>query len=131
MKTIKQFTEKSHIDSKLIRAVIRQNGGWSNFKSIAYDVYDHGANSGFSGFIYYDDTVKFTKNNKQLIIQCLFDLNLDLYGNKNYIETLLYFNCLKGFTPIEILDGLNNPKSDYRFLVFNALAWFALEEVSG
>lgn len=130
MKTIKAFTKQSNIDAKLIRAVIRQVGGFEAFKEIADNVTNYGAAGGFGGFIYYTDTIPFTRKNRALIVELLTDLNLELYGNKNYSETLINFNCLKGFEPIEILDGLHNSRSDYRSTVYNALAWFVLEEVA-
>jgi hypothetical protein len=40
MKTIKQFTNAAgHIDAGLIRAVIRQMGGFESFKESAQDIY--------------------------------------------------------------------------------------------
>lgn len=130
MKTIKAFTEQSNLNPKLIRAVIRQVGGFEAFKEIAEDVTNHGAACGFGGFIYYTETISFTKRNRAPIIELLTDLNLDIYGHKNYTETLISFNCLKALEPMEIIDGLHNSRSDYRTEVYNALAWFALEEVA-
>ena len=47
MKTLKEFTEKSHINESLVRAVVRQSGGWEDFKEKALDVANHGAYAGF------------------------------------------------------------------------------------
>jgi hypothetical protein len=120
MKTIKAFTEQSNINPKLVRAVIRQVGGFEAFKEIADDVTNYGANAGFSGFIYYADTLKFSKRNRNLILALLADLNVELVD----------FGCLKDFSAAEIYEALHNSRSDYRPTVYNALAWFALEQVS-
>ena len=39
------------------------------------------------------------------------------------------FNCLK-ITEGEAAEAIHDPRSEERTQVFNALAWFALEEVS-
>lgn len=46
-KTIKQFCEYSSIDVGLIRAVIRQSGGWQSFQESAPDISNHGIAGGF------------------------------------------------------------------------------------
>ena len=42
MKTLKSLVEKSHINEKLIRAVVRQIGGWESFTQSAPDITNHG-----------------------------------------------------------------------------------------
>lgn len=129
MKTMKEFCNESHIDASLIRAAVRQIGGWDEFKNRAHDVASYGAGGGFSGFTYYRDTVDFTKKNKAAIIEHCKQLADDL-GESGIIERIRGFNCLKGETQESIADGLYNPRSDNKQTVYNALAWFALEEVS-
>lgn len=127
IKTIKELISKSSIPSTLIRSVIRQIGGWESFKESATDVANHGAAGGCCGFIYYTETVAFTKRNKKEIDALLADLS-DQIGT-SFSEFICGFNCLKGYFNSEILDGYYNPRSENRTEVYNALAWFALEEV--
>ncbi len=127
MKTIKQFIEQSNIPSKLVRSVIRRIGGWDEFKERAQDVTNHGADGGFCGFTYYTDTVSFAKHNKPAIEGLLKDL-ADSIG-EDFAKILTSFNCLQGYEDFEILEGYYNPRSEMRTQVYNALAWFALEEV--
>ena len=127
MKTIKQFIEQSNLPAKLVRSVIRQIGGWQEFKDHAQDVYNRGAAGGFSGFTYYSDTVSFAKRNKTDIEAMLKDFADSI--SESFADTLAGFNCFKGEDPCDILDGYYNPRSDNRQMVYNALAWYALEEV--
>lgn len=127
MKTLKQFVTQSNLDSKLLRAVVRQVGGWENFKEIARDVASHGASGGFSGFIYYMDTVAFTKRNKAAVVASLENLASDI-GEGGIISLLAGSNCLKGESQEAIAGGLYNPRHPDRTTVYNALAWYALEE---
>lgn len=126
-RTIKEFTEESNQPEKLIRAVVRQCGGWDSFKEMAEDVANHGANCGFSGFIYYRDTVAFTERNIDSIMESVTQLAADI-GEKP-ISMIASFNCLK-MDDLDVAEALYNKKSDERTNVFNALAWYALEEVS-
>lgn len=128
IKTIKQLCEVSNIPSRLIRSVIRQFGGWESFKESARDVYNHGIDGGYSGFIYYTETVAFTKRNKSNVLLLCKDM-ADELGEGGIISLLSNFGCLKGYSQEDIADGLFNPKSDERVTIYNALAWFAAEEV--
>ena len=127
MKTMKQFIAESHISAQLIRAVVRQIGGWESFTDHAADVMNHGADGGYHGFIYFTDTVSFVKRHKAAILdsckQMADDLGEDVY------TMIGGFNCLK-ISPMEAAEAIHNPRSDERGTVFNALAWYALEEVS-
>lgn len=126
---LSQFISQSHIDASLIRSVVRNMGGWGDFKEYAQDICNYGANSGFGNFIYYSDTVQFTKRNKTTIFN-LCDQMADECGYINKLELLANFNCLKNEYNEYIADGLYNPRSEHKTMVFNALAWFALEEVA-
>ncbi len=127
MKTIKQFIDNSNLPEKLVRSVIRQIGGWNEFKDRSQDVYNCGAAGGFNGFTYYSDTVAFTKRNKADIEAMLKDF-ADSIGD-SFADCLTSFNCLKVEDACDILDGYYNSRSDSRQMVYNALAWYALEEV--
>jgi len=50
--TLKNLIVDSNIPSKLVRAVVRQSGGWQSFTESAQDVVNRGAESGFNGFSY-------------------------------------------------------------------------------
>lgn len=131
METIKAFTEKSHIDASLIRAVIRQSGGWQSFRESALDITNHGAAGGFSGFIYYTDTVKFARNNRDLILCTARALASDI-GDGDEYQLIAGFNCFEGdnMTPGAVARAIHTGKGDDATSVLNALAWFALEEVA-
>jgi len=116
------------MNKKLINAVAKQAGGVRNLKESVSDVVNHGAAGGYTGFIYYEDTVAFTKKNLVLIMQHLNDCADDL--GFNALDLLSNFNCFKNMSNYEIFDGLMNPDSADRQTVYNGLAWFALEEVA-
>ena len=116
------------MNKKLIHAVARQIGGLKELKNYASNICNYGADGGFNGFIYYTDTVAFTKKNHALIIELLNSVSDDM--GVNSLELLNGFNCFKGMNEHEIFDGLMNPRSDDRTTIYNGLAWFALEEVS-
>jgi hypothetical protein len=122
-----QFISKSHISEKLIRAVVRQSGGWDSFKEMAEDITNHGVGGGFHGWIYHADTVPFAKRNKAAIMELAQQMADDL-GEPLY-RMIGGFNCLK-MAEGEVAEAIHNPRSDDRTQVFNALAWFAAEEVA-
>lgn len=125
MNTIKQFIEHSHIDSTLIRAVIRQAGGWESFQEMAQDVVDHGAAGGFNGFIYYTDTTEFAVRNQKAIMDLLKELANE-FGQSVY-ALIGGFRCIQ-LSQDDVIEALHGRSSD-RTAVLNGLAWFALEEV--
>jgi hypothetical protein len=130
MKTIKDFTSQSHIDASIIRAVIRQMGGWSEFKDDAKNVVDHGAAGGYGQFIYYTDTVAFYARNRAAINRMAGELAENI-GDGGIIECVQGFNCLNGeYTADEVGAALYGTKSCMNTQIANALAWFALEEVA-
>lgn len=128
MKTLKQFVESTHIDPSLVRAVVRQIGGWEEFKGHAQDITNQGIDGGFSGFIYYNDTVKFTKKHKATILKYAAQMADDI-GDGSASQLISGFRCLD-LSADEVAEVLYNPKSENKTEVFNALAWFAGEEVA-
>ena len=125
--TLSEFTKESHITEKLVRAVVRQSGGWESFKEMAEDITNHGVDGGFHGWIYHADTVQFAKRNKADIMELARQMADDL-GEPLY-RMIGGFNCLK-MEESEVAEAIHNPRSDDRTQVFNALAWFAVEEVA-
>ena len=128
MKNLKSFVEKSHIEEKLVRAVVHRMGGWENFTNSAPDITNHGIDGGFHGFIYTTETVKFAKQNLPEIMELAKNMADDLGENK--YKMIEGFNCLKDFKNIDAGEAIYNKKSEDHDTVLNALAWFAGEEVA-
>lgn len=122
-----KFISKSHISAKIIRAVVRQSGGWDSFTEMAEDITNHGVDGGFHGWIYHAETVPFAKRNKAAIMEMAQQMADDM-GEPLY-RMIAGFNCLK-MEESEVAEALYNPRSDDKTQVFNALAWFAAEEVA-
>jgi hypothetical protein len=115
--------------SNLRKAVINQLGGLEIFKQSFKDITRHGADSGFNGFIYYTDTTAFFKRNRRSILAHLDAICFDI--GEDRISVLKSWRCLNHLTSDEIARGLyEGGKSDEVTAVQNALAFFALEEVS-
>ena len=129
-KTLKNFIEYSSIDASLIRAVIRQSGGWGwlDFQEKATDISNHGIACGFSGWIYYAETCEFYAKNQGLIVE-LVEHQADEYGYKSACDMVKSF-CSIDATLSEIGYTLYGNKRQHDTIVANALAWFAAEEVT-
>lgn len=127
MKTIREFAQDSNIEEGLIRAVVRQCGGWDSFKEMAPDVANYGASGGFHGFIYYTDTLAFFHKNRDEIKKACSSLAEDL--GENVLDMIGGFRCIEGSTSEEVGETLYGPKSKADTQVANCLAWYALEEV--
>ena len=126
---LKQFIEKTHIDEKLARAVVRQFGGFESFQESAEDVANHGIDGGFGGFIYYTDTVKFFRNNRTEI--CGFAENMASDLGEDMLAMIGGFGCLKDseLSASEIGKAIFGNDGDMCDQIQNAMAWFAGEEV--
>jgi hypothetical protein len=135
--------------TKLQNAVFRQLGYSrkdlkkenSELRGILEEVCRGGASAGWSGFNYYEDTVQFTKDNRAEILKSIKELASDL--GENPVELIKGFNCFrvnKGETfPSDIENAIGRfvYGGTYREdedcdiqTVYNALAWYALEEVA-
>ncbi len=127
-KTITAFCqEASHIPASLIRATVRQCGGWADFQEMAEDVANHGADGGFSGFIYYAETEAFFKRNKESILQLAQEMASDM--GQPFLDFIAGFNCL-GCEADDVAEAIYGTKKPDDSHVKNALAWFAFEEVA-
>lgn len=128
--TLSGLVNSTNIPESLVRAVVRQMGSWKSFEESAPDICRGGIDGGFHGFIYYGDTMKFAKANKEAIrslaIQQAEDFGLGV------VEMIKGFNCFKnsGVTEAEIIDGLAGIAHPMGANVLNALAWYAGEEVA-
>lgn len=130
--TQKKLIESSNIPASLIRAVVRQIGGWDSFTEKAADITNHGINGGFSGFTYYTETEKFAKDNRDAISELASSQAQDC-GFDSTFAMIRGFGCFKGdtLTDCELMNALckgRNPKDGPNIL--NGLAWLAGEEVA-
>lgn len=130
MKTLKQFVNESHLPEDLIHAVVKQSDSWDDFKEIAEDVANHGVDAGFSGFIYYTETVKFYTDNREIITKHATE-EAEQLGYGSAVKMVKSFNCLNSdYSEDEIGMTLYGSSDDMDSHIANALAWYALEEVS-
>jgi len=109
----------------LTNAVISQLGGTDSLE----DICNGGIDGGFSGFTYYADTVAFTEANFDAILERLKD-DCDSMGLDSIAKLLASFRCLQGYSENELIAGLLSRGHELRELVFNALAWYAAEEIA-
>ncbi len=124
--SLANLIESTNIPESLVRAVVRQMGGWKSFEESARNICHHGIDGGFHGFIYYSDTIRFTKRNRKAIIEMASEQARDF--GMGLVEMIKGFNCLKGATETEIVEGLAGNAD--QTLVPNGLAWYAGEEVA-
>ena len=130
MKNIRiiDIIDNSTIPAKLIRSAIKQFGGYEYFKEIVSDIYNHGIDGGFRGFIYHNDTVSFYRRNKKEIIE-LATSQAEDFG-EDILTMISNFNCIKGrYTANEIFSALSRYNEEY-IQLYNCLAWYAGEEVA-
>ena len=123
MKTEKPKTLKSQ--------VLRQLGGTKkeNMEALR-DVASHGADTGFPGFVYCHETVKFFNANRRLILEALRDEANDT--GETVTGMVGSFRCLKGIGSDAVVGVLLDIEGDGDEVdtVKNALAWYALERVA-
>lgn len=131
IKTLAAFCDASHLDSTLIRAAVRQFGGWESFTGLAEDVSNHGIDGGFHGFIYTRNTEAFAKRNRSLIASMASEQARD-FGT-SVTEMIQNFGCFRnGTKPTdeEIGSALYAGRDlENGMPILNALAWYAGEEV--
>jgi hypothetical protein len=100
------------------------------------EVANHGADSGFSGFIYYSETVKFARDNMKLIIEQL-ESDASDYG-VDVFQMISDFNCLSdgNYQPFKIASVIYDNADEATIndgadtAILNALAWYALESIA-
>ena len=128
--TLSGLVNSTNIPESLVRAVVRQMGGWKSFKESAPDICRGGIDGGFRGFIYYGDTMKFAKANKEAIRSLAIQQAEEI--SVGVVEMIRRFGCFKnsGVTEAEIIDGLAGIAHPMGVNVLNALAWYAGEEVA-
>lgn len=131
MKTLAKLIESTGIDGRLVRAVVKQFGGWESFTELAEDVCRGGIDGGFHGFIYNSDTEPFARRNRTLIA-AMAESQAEDFGT-TVTEMIQNFGCFRhGEKPTDSEIGLalyaGKNKED-GMNVLNALAWYAGEEV--
>ena len=130
--SLKALIKSSNIPAPLIRAVVRQMGGWETFAGYAPDITRHGINGGFNGFIYYRETEPFAKRNKEAILE-LASSQAQEMGYDSTFAMIRDFGCFRGDTLTDgdlmraLCRGLD-PKDGP--CILNGLAWYAAEEVA-
>jgi len=127
--TLANLVEQTNIPPSLVRAVVRQFGGWQSFCDSAPDVCRGGIDGGFNGFIYNADTEPFARRNRESIQQMAQEQAQE-FGT-SVTEMIQGFGCFRhGTKPTdsEIGIALYAGKDDGAG-VLNALAWYAGEEV--
>jgi len=102
------------------------------------DVANYGASGGFSGFTYYEDTIQFVKDNRRQIKELVTQMSEDF--GVTPLDFIMSFNCLKdSITDGSVINAVGafvygaqcrDDQEHDGTTVYNALAWFALEEVA-
>lgn len=129
--TIKEFAASCTPEvAALVRPVINQIGlGWRDAQKTIKDAANYGAITGHCGFIYYAETVDFYRKNRKKIL-ALCNYYAEELGEGGAVELVQNFNCIKrDFTADEVGRALYGRYNDDLTQIYNALAWFALEEV--
>jgi hypothetical protein len=126
--SLEGLVKSTTIPESLVRAVVRQLGGWKSFKESAPDICRGGIDGGFHGFIYYSDTLSFAKRNRKEILEMASEQARNF--GMGLVEMIQGFGCFRHSKPTEteIVEGLAGRGADTQ--VPNALAWYAGEEVS-
>lgn len=97
----------------IIEKLARKVQEWGGFDKDQFnEIAEHGAGAGWSGFTYYNDTIKFYEQNETLIWK-LLDEQADEMGT-TAMKMISGFRCAQSVT------DENEMK--------NCLSWYALEE---
>jgi len=99
------------------------------------DVSTHGADSGWSGFTYYSETVAFCKRHRKDIVARIEQDADDMGGADTGVDgaasLVKSFVCLHDeYTTDECARALYGRYDEKLDVIYNALAWYALEDVA-
>jgi hypothetical protein len=118
---------------RLTRAILRR----LDREQLA-EVTQHGADTGRSGFTYYNETNAFYKAHKADILALAKERASDM--GEEMLTMVQGFRCLgsknafgkhvSDYSLDEIAESLHSDKGDASTYIRNAMAWFALEEVA-
>ena len=125
------------MEQQLIDAVVMQLGCEPDeLASTMTDIASHGADAGFSGFIYHGETCKFARENMAEIYRHAKNEAVEELGI-GPLEMIAGFNCLHGVSAVTVgkimCDGygsIDDATRDAETSILNALAWYALEEAA-
>ena len=93
------------------------------------DIRGYGMINGFSGFIYYADTVKFFDDNKSAIME-IARHEAESRGD-SICEMVASFNCLdNNYTIDEVAEAIYSENSEWSTTIKNAMSWFAAEYIA-
>lgn len=106
----------------LINAVIRRVG-----LDNVNDIVNHGISGGYSGFIYYKDTVQFWRKYRNDITTHMKKFAADL--GENMSDFLSSFHCFQGYNQDELLEAFYGNYNEEYITIYNVFAWYAAEEV--
>lgn len=130
--SLKALIKSTNIPASLVRAVVKQMGGWESFAESAPDITRHGIDGGFNGFIYNSETEPFASRNREAIAS-MAEGQAEDFGTP-VIEMIQNFGCFRnGTKPTDSEIGLAlyaGKDKENGLPVLNALAWYAGEEVS-
>lgn len=87
-----------------------------------------GAAAGFTGFIYYSETVSFWRVHRAQITAYMRELAASL--GESYFDMVCSFNCLHNYEQEEIGRALFGRYDEELTHIYNVFALFALEEVA-
>lgn len=138
MRSINEIVEAG-FPERLAWAVVEQWGYAKDyedvngdFESDMKDVYSHGADTGWSGFSYYADTVAFFRRHRKAILALVEQASYEF--DQSAFEFVRGFRCLQPVdreTDAQICRVLGGGRlRDGDLIVPNALAWYALEAVA-
>lgn len=117
----------------LIAPVKAQSGcdTWQEFADYMDNVCasPYGAAAGFTGFIYYSETVGFWRANRSKIT-ALLNSEAEACGEDNTLSLIQGFNGLKDYDADELARALYGRFNDDLTQIYNVFAWFALETVA-
>jgi len=118
---------KEHNDSKqMINAIMHRLGSTECIE----DIVNNGADSGFSGFIYTEDCVKFWRKYKKDILKLLESASDNLGQSAVIIVKDFEYIRNSDYTENEIAEALYGKYNQEYDYIYNTMAWFALEEVA-
>ena len=131
--------EQALASHSLAPAVLRQLGGGRGAVQSAIEAGEHVADAGWPGFTYSADCLAFVRRNKAAIKAAIKDMAYDL--GEEEIQMIRGFGCLSTRNRTEVkydctssevgsvlyVDG--SDAGDMASKIYDALAWFALEEV--
>jgi hypothetical protein len=127
----KFLTEQPAEIADVANSVIKQLGGTTpEALEELHAVYSSscGAAGGYTGFIWYSDTVAFWRKNRNKIV-AMMNHTAESFGDTNILGMVQNFRSLSKYTADEIARALYGRFNEDLTEIYNTFAWYALEEV--